>query len=486
MDRFTSTSVLPQRRQTQARYILPRVSVKIATLTHKSAPSTVEVTKEGQLVMHFFRSVGSRQVGGAFDRQFWAVDLLQATLCHPIIWHSCSAMAAIYWKVNADTFSLDQSTTIKQLEIFGLTQYHHTLSCVAQLIKRGNLSIDEKQVLLMTNLVLTAIGILLGKPEESMVHLRAGIKLFHEWHVAEQLVHSNLADSILSFKSLSGLFQRFYTQSYTLRDKTWPNILTTEKLETMSAEPFDSLTDAYFSLERILNNHVLVWRKETRAAATGEQNPIRDEGYISRMALNIWQHKFDTGLEVGTLRDREGILILQLRAKITAVVADMNVALSELAYDEFNTEYQSILDMAEEVADIHSKQKTVSKSFSFSACVAEPLAMIAYKCRDIKLRQRAMSLLQRFDMTEGVMNTSYTALLVKRLVDLEEEQLAKPKDPNDEDCHCIQGMFLCNDHRILDCASVFKDDGQVSSVVTTVRDVRLGRFGKELYEKGRN
>lgn len=453
----------------------------IPVLAHRCAPTAMECTREDQLMMYFFREQGSRNLGGAFDEGFWTVDLLRATVSYPIIWHSCASLAAFHWRANANKGgALQPSNALRRVEIVGMTQYGKALQCAADVAAKPYLRADEKQVLLMANLVLTGINFLLGRPTEAMVHLCKGVKLFHEWHIIEQAFDGSSSDNLLPMASLTTLLNRFFTQTYAYRDRSWPNIVSNGRMLLQDITPFQSLTEAYFSLEEIYNRQCFTWREEVAAAARSEPSPRPDKAYRARMEFKEWEKRFvdfEANNRTPDDDEEEAMLILRMRSKMMAITLAQDHGMSELAYDEFTARFGSVLDLAEAIIVHRSKTRDVTHTFSFSASVCEPLALIVVKCRHSATRQRGLELLRRANLREGVYDSNETVGLVGVVIDTEEAQLARPKDPVDVDCNCIQHVFLCNDHRIAHSYAAHGEDGRVATVVKTVRDYRLGRPG---------
>lgn len=452
----------------------------IPVLAHRRAPVAVECTREDQLMMYFFRAQGSRSLGGAFDEGFWTGDLLRATVSHPIIWHSCASLAAFHWRANANQDALQLSNALRRVEIVGMTQYGKALQCAADLAAKPSLRADEKQVLLMANLVLTGINFLLGRPTEAMIHLGKGVELFHVWHIIEQAFDDSSSDDLLPMNSLTTLANRFFTQTYTYRDRSWPNIVSNGRRLVQDVTPFQSLTEAYFSLEEIYNRQCFTWREEVAAAARSEPSPRPDVAYRARMEFKQWEKRFvEIEAHHSTLDndDEEAILILRMRSKMMEMTLSQDYSMSELAYDGFTTCFGTVLDLAEAIIVHRSKTRDVTHRFSFSASVCEPLALIIAKCRHSATRRRGLELLRRANLREGVYDSNETLGLVSLMVVEEEAQLARPKDPEDVKCNCIQHIFLCNDHRIAEAVAAHDEDGRVSTVMRTVRDFRLGRPG---------
>lgn len=452
----------------------------IPVLAHRRAPIAVECTREDQLMMYFFRAQGSRNLGGAFDEGFWTGDLLRATMSHPIIWHSCASLAAFHWRANANNGAMQSSSALRRLEIVGMTQYGNALQCAADLASKPYLRADEKQVLLMANLVLTGINFLLGRPTEAMIHLGKGVKLFHEWHIIEHAFDDTSSDEVLPMTSLTTIANRFFTQTYTYRDRSWPNIVSNGRRLLQDIRPFQSLTEAYFSLEDIYNRQCFNWREEVTAAARSEPSPRPDLAYRARIEFEEWERRFvDFEAKNSTLGDdeEEAMLILRMRSKMMAITITQDHSMSELAYDEFTARFGEVLDLAEAIIVHRSKTRDVTHTFSFSASVCEPLAFIVAKCRHSATRQRGRELLRRANLREGVYDSNETMCLVSTIIDTEEARLARPKDPSDVDCNCIQHIFLCNDHRISECSAAHGEDGTVATVLKSVRDFRLGTPG---------
>lgn len=386
--------------------------------------------------MHFFRSEACRNIGGAIDKKFWSIDLLQATMSYPIIWHSCSAFAALYLRRNESRYSSYRIATNEVLETFALSQYNHAIRCAIELAGDSQqLTTDQKHAILMSSIIFTGVGYLRGNTTEALLHLRNGVNLFNSWKVRERLLDTKQPETLLSARSLTMLFRRFTTQSRHLRDESWPETKWTEESEDHSESPFDSPTEAYFSIEPIYSRLVTLFEKDEERLSSQGLQPPPDESYDIRRNFNDWKSRFlplDQSQAL-SMMDKEGLLILRVRREVIEAGLVVMLAEQNIALDTIEDHFRTILGHAEELLELQLSSWRTGETFSFSASVCEALSFIATSCRNRFLKQRAMDLLKKWPLMDGV----YDAGLLGRICDAYNE--AYRKQGRDDDSDSVPG-----------------------------------------------
>lgn len=129
-------------------------------------------------------------------------------------------------------------------------------------------------------------------------------------------------------------------------------ILPLDNLESTDFGLCRCVEDASVAQERIYNHQICIWRMEHSAATKGEPRPLRDANYWSRIAFERWTKSFDEALRRGDLKDEEGLLILQIRSLSMKIGLSINYSLGELTFDDFSTEFVTLLDFTEKLIQV--------------------------------------------------------------------------------------------------------------------------------------
>lgn len=95
----------------------------------------------------------------------------------------------------------------------------------------------------------------------------------------------------------------------------------------------------------------------------------------------------------------------------------------QTVWDEFRPLYEKIVDLAEEIIG----PSAGIPRFTLDMGLIGPLYEVIARCRDPFIRRRALLLLKSAHMQEGVWNSTLTATVAERVVQIEEEGLGEVK-----------------------------------------------------------
>jgi hypothetical protein len=105
----------------------------------------------------------------------------------------------------------------------------------------------------------------------------------------------------------------------------------------------------------------------------------------------------------------------------------------ECIWDELMSNWTEIIELAEEFVNCSMREdRSVWRSlgerqkqviFDLDTGLIVPLYFVAGKCRDSRIRRKAIQLLRASERQEGVSNSLMTAKVAERLVEIEEEGL---------------------------------------------------------------
>jgi len=127
-----------------------------------------------------------------------------------------------------------------------------------------------------------------------------------------------------------------------------------------------------------------------------------------------------------TLSDWKALEVLQVLRTVMAINFSIDftaVTKNELLWDEHLPEFRTIIKHARKFVEL-GKDENNLPTLTLETEIILPLYFVAAKCRDGKLRREAISLLKSRERQEGIWNSTLTAMLAERLVQMEEEGLA--------------------------------------------------------------
>jgi hypothetical protein len=418
-------------------------------------------------------------ITGAFDKGFWAVDVLRATRESAAIWHAGLALAAMHRRMTLPT---TKCAAAEEHYMFALKQYNSAIRHLVSITKQPKLTLADRETLLLAAVLFTGIACLQGNPREAIVHARNGLQLFYQWRYWEQLdvAPSSRVDSIIRAESIIALVNNLESQ-FTKRLGHVAPPLRPEgaRAHRCSPEPFASATAAYFELLTLMNGLLKSWRSTEQPTALRNQAP---EMYLAyRHELSVWKKKLRTFQQTHKPgpSDWESHRILELLSLGLDMGDDVNLTESVLMYDRHADKFEQIMQLIRELSleKCHSiKTKRIALPlFSFSISICEFLSWFCTSCRDRRLRREAIETLATWELRDGLWDSALVAAINEAFMKVEEDGILEGNLTAADGCKCVPDGFICHSHRVLQHWVEFLDDGAAKLFVLTANDVKQGR-----------
>ena len=447
-------------------------------------------------MMHYFCIEAAPQLAGAFDRGFFAGDLLRAKMVQPLLWHACAATAAMYLQFSDRAPSSSSTAQHSETYTFALREYNTAISLAVEMAQRQHLDFAEKETLVMASLLFVIVAILAGNAMESLTHFFGSAGLFQEWRLWESSPPQSTGPSryrsgkLLPMDSLVALFNRLACQRLILQDGLRHNIATMRFLPRRPKpleEPFDSLTDAYFELEPLYNRLWVAGAALVYDRWEDLQQPARDIVPDIRHKYRVWKQRYDEFCAHNPKAledDLEASLLLRLRTHLMPVMiaSDPADASTLETFDRFAADgtFRAMVDLTAKVKNMHlarlrrANRRSGIFSMSFSGSEATIIAAICC-CADLETRHRAIGMMQDWPLLEGMFDMRRIRVRCETYARIE-EAMATSTDPVDSEpnCRCVAGEYVCFMHRI-NSHSIRSTQNKFVFSFRTVGDVMRGR-----------
>lgn len=423
-------------------------------------------------------------VAGAFDQIFWAVDILRATRECPAIWHASLAMAGMHRKMTVPP-GLPAATTAgpaAEYYTFALKHYNKSINCLIQITKKPELSLADRETLLLAAVLFTGIACLQGNPREAVIHARNGLQLFYQWKYWEQLEAkpASRIDSFVAAESITALITNLESQFMNrLGHISRPAWRDGPRAPKCSPLPFVSPTEAYFELLPLMGGLLESWRYIELPTNVAFQLP---EMYLSyHKELGVWRDKLRQLQQTAkpSLSELESYRILELLALGIDMCRDVDISESVLMFDRHADKFGHMMTLIRELS--HSKCHSIKTNrialplFSFSVSICEVLAWFCTSCRDRRLRREAISTLATWELRDGLWDSALVAAIYEAFMMVEEGGIVEGDLTAADGCKCVQDGFICASHRVLQHWVEFLDDGAAHLFLLTTDDFTHGR-----------
>ncbi|PYI10816.1 dynamin GTPase [Aspergillus sclerotiicarbonarius CBS 121057] len=422
-------------------------------------------------------SVTTPNLAGFFDKGRWTRRLLQMSHQYPALWHAMTAVACTHRDFMTDRTPITVSRLQDNDEVrFALRQWNKSIQSLQELLSGQVLTKLDRLVVLSICLLFTTLASLQGRQRQAFVHINSGLKLLHQWNLAD--IARCQSDEDLDLHMLFILFSQLDSQA---RPYHLDILQRTDKQLILASRQshFQSLLEACVALEVHFNNMMhlfsdasLYTHGPNAKAQTQKQKCIND--FIE------WDNQLAPLLSpTPHPEDKKALTLLQIRRALAHVALTMDLSKGELAHDDFTQDYASILHLVSEILELPTRQtqdptRSPKLNFSLATITTEPLFLVAFRCREPTIRKQAMHLLRQYPGREGICEGMASLKIVERVVEIEEECLTSAEGA------CADGQWICGNHRVTLLQFFLVHERQVKTVMHTGEDLLLGRSGREL------
>lgn len=379
-------------------------------------------------VFDYFRLMTASRCCLFFGSDFWTGRVLQISHADTAIRHAVLALGAL----QLERESAGPLVGNKHGG-FAFQSYNQAIAHTSRLLaKPGN---DNFEKGLVACVLFICYESLLGHYAMAQMHLQNGLRILSEasreppW--SGRSYRREIPDDILH------VFSRLDLQAMSLSESSSPYPFANSFRRIKQPEPvplqFSSLTEAQYHLfEHTKWLFLLGEVLETT-------EPIKtQELLLSRLGcddeLARWLTVLDSFREKSR-RDETWTHELQYTYNLLQVYHGITVAFckpfsldSELLFDQHYLHFNCMLDLLESItsatSSVQAGQRPLSKVlFSFELGVVLPLFIIGTKCRDPKLRRRAIAHLYSINRREGLWDSLGAARVAETIMMMEEEGL---------------------------------------------------------------
>jgi hypothetical protein len=359
---------------------------------------------------HYFQSRNMSDMPGNFEPSFWNRMILQFSHNYPTVQQSLVALSAIYEANDQDNRSPGSSMTASLPAPHALHQYN---KAVRHLVEYLSSTQHDLRVTLISCLIFVWIEILQNNLDAAFKHLDGGLKILRDIRVSlcipsyAEIPAIHDAEDI--YGSLSRSFIRLRIQA-AIHGSQLPGITTTSTREIEVIAPVPHSFTSVFESRSFLDNEInsiLGYLRELRDTDHYASVDMLAIDQIRRAHLERIQqwHIATTMMATSTLTQQDliqssGVAYLQLYHIFLETILKTMLSGSEMAFDEYTSEFERMLALAERLASKPDVENPPVLSFDMN--VIPPLFFLVLKCRVLRLRLQAVALLKRAPKQEGM------------------------------------------------------------------------------------
>jgi len=306
-----------------------------------------------QRSLEYFRSRTVPELAGSFNSEFWSRFILQTAQHEPAIRHAITALGSLH-----EHFESAEDARAANSD-FGLQQYSKAIQCVVK--GPTPFAGQPTDVALISCILFTAFESLQGHYRTALTHVNSGLRVLAESETSGNVHRA----SYIPKELLKSLFIRLDTQALEIGDVAFRPRLKVEpdtELEIPSA--FSTLEEA----ERIFHQYFNTLIHSLQSAeVTGKDGLLVPDDILQSPAVqhsdrvkeyHDWCNAFDNYLALHFTESNSaasllqsqlhpGVLILQIWRIVVKIMLHIDLAVGELAFDDFIEDSRTIVELAE-------------------------------------------------------------------------------------------------------------------------------------------
>lgn len=424
-------------------------------ITAYAIPFQIPGSQKDRQMLHYFCVQGSRDLSGYLSSDFWSRVVLQYSHTEPAVRHALVALNSIHIE-----FATLEPQSCPQRHGAGhqvetLLQYNRA---VRQLRRYLSTTIQPSiRVALICCALFYCFESVRGDYDSAREHLRSGLVMLEAARAGGREDKRSCHPDDLG--QLAQIFSRLDLQATLFDDARTPVLELTSAEErcgdtfVVSSLMFSDLAEAQVTLDRLQNQLFnFITRNNHCKFVSAEDLPesIVKEKVELQKQFRRWSVALDEFCELQTqskpvrrhlhgskdnLMIQQGIAVLKLHHRVAQMFLLAGFPEDSSTFGASpNPDADFILELAESL--IHSEQRshlgaastssTPSRSFSAEMGIVAPLFLLAMKCHDPQISERAVSLLAASNRREGLIDAQMVLGIVQQVATLKRREEVTP------------------------------------------------------------
>ncbi|KAJ2975234.1 hypothetical protein NQ176_g5633 [Zarea fungicola] len=440
---------------------------------------------------HIYRTQTIESISGSFDRDFWDISVAQSMKSYEAVWHAALAVAALYERsrINCGT-ELAAFFRDRYYET-ALCQYGKSIRSLNETISRKALTASDKEAILTTNALYTAICNLQGDTRAANIHVSNGIRLFRLWRIWAAAQPSK-GEGTAGPNPFMAIFYRFigfqmYTGNLTSSEAhEMPELAELAGSQQLGTTRLAQDMAAYYEIHAIFISTLsrLVGTKGSTKPTKNEepfQEPQADLLYDSRCAFTHWKTKYSRLMAAFDRTSSFYVLSLQARVIGTEILLKVDPKGLGKNWETLTHLLLKGIDVSEQLLTLEKEAvNNEGKDFdspvlSFAASACDLLFVVGLAGRDREIAFNALSLLKTWPRKDKTWTTALGVQILQARLDVEDTGSTRYAckllpTPGGE---CIPGGYVCTAHRVSQSTVQFTGNREGLLAVKTVAEEYL-------------
>lgn len=378
----------------------------------------VDLTPDERWYLDFFRKHTSVQCAGYFYDEFWQRLVHQVSDIQPAVCHAVIAMGYLDYRfINSRVGRKTEPLSMA----FHLQQCNKAIAHLRHSLMDGRMGRWRMEPALVTCVILVSIMLLQEDAQSAGRHLRSGYKLLEIYLMETSHPDSTGLAIDRAFAGMNLGWLSFSSSDSTTEygDHSFPCV--------PPMAPPETLDDIQQAGNFLLTLAPLVLHGNAQRFHNAQYD-LKGEAHAILSKLLGWKSQIQRFSMHGPIRlsqrDLDALNLLEIWSEALYIILMVKIMSRplETKYDEYLPQFQNVVSLAKKLLTSDASKNSLPK-FSANMGVIPPLFFCASKCRDWLVRQEALLLLRRWRRQEGIWSSGTTALILKRVIEIESEGL---------------------------------------------------------------
>lgn len=353
------------------------------------------------------------------DSRFWDSLIIQACDAEPAIKHAILILASYHNSV----LSRNNKHVSQQHLAYAEKQYQLALAEAKQLIAVPSTKYIDR--ILMVCVLFIVFENIRGNYAASRKHMDSGRTIAAQcWNDGQAPSQKHKSREIAEVFARLDLFALSFSDAAAPYKYTLDDLLRTAP--ELQPGPFGSLHEAHVSLMD-LKRWMLVIGDQLifKSTACDPALPhLKAELRLCQQRLSQWKYYWDKLEARSEQAHSVHVKMIELWYYKALVLVESGFIGPETRYDSSLPHFERMIDLGEEISQAISQTADIS-NFSLDLGYLAAIFFAAIRCRDPRLRRRAIRVLELYPRREGMWESTAAAAIGRRWMELEEQGLGQ-------------------------------------------------------------
>ncbi|KIW16552.1 hypothetical protein PV08_03740 [Exophiala spinifera] len=420
-----------------------------------SAPSQL-LNDEERRAFLFFQTRTVHRIFGQRDAKDWISILLQLSHAKPPVKHVIVALASVHESLEpVNDFILIRKRPGPAENIAYMAALKHYNIMIHFLRTEPLNTSSQPDTILVLCILAVCFEQFRGNDATCLLHLTAGIQLLSSWRTRtdnyNKLQNFSRPTADLINQQLAPILQRLRVQFALCMDlrHAWRNTGSPPYLPRPSIpSSYEDLDKARSDFDRLMN---YTFTTMERCLEEGRTIP---KDHLTATLIH-WRQAMNPSRATGRSSSIQTCTykLLMLYFHLSLIIIGTYGTSFETDFDEHGDAFELIANLAHELLQYwRTEPHQYSSLFSFDLGITPPMFFVASRCRNSKIRRKALGVMLLSPFYHGTWSDRYTGLCAQRIIEIEEES-QQPSGDN---------MYIPEHQRIRKVsADLEKDNAQI-------------------------